>query len=67
MLLFRSDEISDKFDLSEDYDWTPMVRRLLIERVPGKHLDIFDEPNVSIMADKLRRRLEELVSPPLLA
>lgn len=63
MLLFRSAEVSDKFDLSEDYDWTPLVDKLVINHVPGKHLEIFDEPNVSIMADKMRHRLDEILSP----
>ena len=45
----------------EDYDWTSLVERLIIEHVPGAHLDIFDEPNVSIMAEQLRKHLDELV------
>jgi thioesterase domain-containing protein len=65
MLLFRSDEISDKFDLSEDYGWSSLVDKLVVDRVPGKHLEIFDEPNVSIMAEKLKRHLEELVPATL--
>ena len=63
MLLFRSDEVSDKFDLSEDYGWTSMVDRLAIDRVTGNHLEIFEEPNVSSMADKLRRHLSNLSVP----
>ncbi len=66
MLLFRSSEVSDKFDLSEDYGWTSLVDRLIIDRVPGNHLEIFDEPNVSQMADKLRRHLAKLTPSPML-
>ena len=61
MLLLRSGEVSDKFALSEDYGWSSMVDRLMVERVPGNHLEIFDEPNVTIMANYLRKRLEEIV------
>jgi amino acid adenylation domain-containing protein len=66
MLLFRSDEVSDKFDLSEDYGWTSQVDRLIIDRVSGNHLEIFDEPNVSQMADKLRKHLSKLTPSPAL-
>ena len=66
MLLLRSDEVSDKFSLSEDYHWTSFVDRLVVDRVPGKHLDIFDEPNVGVMASLLRRRLDELVPQQIL-
>ena len=62
LVLLRSEEVSDKFALSEDYGWTSLVDKLVIERVPGNHLEIFDEPNVTIMADHLRNRLDELAA-----
>lgn len=58
MLLLRSEAVSDKFELAEDYGWTPLVDRLLIEHITGDHLDIFDEPHVSAMVKKLRPHLE---------
>ena len=67
MLLLRSEEVSDKFALKEDYGWSSLVDKLFIERVPGNHLEIFDEPNVSVMADHLRRRLEEIGSRLMIA
>ena len=51
----------------EDYGWTSMVDRLIIDRVSGKHLDIFDEPHVSLMGEKLRRHLANLAINPVLA
>lgn len=66
VLLFRRDESSDKFDLSQDYDWTPLVPQLAIEHVTGKHLEIFDEPHVSQMAALMRRRLTQLQPQPII-
>ncbi len=61
VLLFHSDSASDKFAYTDDYNWSELVPNLIIDRVPGPHLEIFDEANVGIMAEKLSHRLKELL------
>jgi aspartate racemase len=64
VLLLRSEEASDKFELAADYGWSALVEELLIERIPGRHLEIFDEPHVAVLAQKLERNLLRLADTP---
>jgi amino acid adenylation domain-containing protein len=56
-VLFRAqDEVRD--DADRDLGWARIVREgLQVVDVPGDHLTVFDEPNVSILASKLTDRL----------
>ena len=42
-----------------EYGWGGLASRLEIHEVPGNHIDMFLEPNVGTMADKLRACLLE--------
>ena len=37
-----------------EYGWGRLLSRLEIQEVPGNHIDMFLEPNVQVLADKLR-------------
>ena len=39
------------------YGWGQLANRLEIHEVPGNHIDMFLEPNVDVMAEKLRECL----------
>jgi thioesterase domain-containing protein len=41
------------------YGWGQLASGLEIHEVPGNHIDMFLDPNVHVMADKLRECLLE--------
>ncbi|MBP7949465.1 MAG: amino acid adenylation domain-containing protein [Verrucomicrobiales bacterium] len=58
VLLLRSDATGDKYEFPPDYGWGRLVNNLTIETVHGGHLQIFEEPAVADMAEKVHRFLE---------
>ncbi len=52
-VLFRSEETSDKYELTADYGWAGQVRSLAIRNIPGGHLKVFAKPNVQVLAKHL--------------
>ncbi len=59
-VLFRTDAISDKYERTEDYNWRATTPSLKIVRVGGDHLVLFEEPWVSVLAEKLHLELDAL-------
>lgn len=50
------------------YGWRSLVPGLTLERVPGKHMDILDIPNVDVLAGFVRTHLEaRRARPPITA
>ncbi|MEZ5645334.1 MAG: amino acid adenylation domain-containing protein [Burkholderiaceae bacterium] len=41
------------------YGWGDLIPGLVIERVPGRHMDILDPPNVAVLAARLKHRLSQ--------
>jgi thioesterase domain-containing protein len=64
-LLFRTDAISDKYERTEDYNWRPTTPSLKVVRVGGDHLILFEEPWVSVLAEKLRTELAAMCAEVL--
>jgi thioesterase domain-containing protein len=62
LLLFKSSVVDDKFEIPEDYGWKRITPDVQIIDVPGRHLDMFDEPHVSTLAREINLRL--LQPPP---
>jgi len=65
-LLFRTDAISDKYERTGDYNWRTTTPSLKIVRVGGDHLVLFEEPWVSVLAERLRAELTALRAQPVL-
>jgi amino acid adenylation domain-containing protein len=59
VILFKSRETDDKFDIPDDYGWTEVVRSLDIAEVDGEHLEIFSKQHVASIAGEINRRLDE--------
>jgi thioesterase domain-containing protein len=59
VLLFRRADRPASGQRDPAYGWGHVVSRLEIHEVPGNHIDMFLEPNVLAMADKLRACLLE--------
>ncbi len=57
MHVFRATEVNDKFEVPSDYGWGELVDDLQIVEVPGEHLTLFDDGNVSPLADQFSRCL----------
>lgn len=57
IVLFKSRETDDKFDIPDDYGWAGVVRSLDIAEVDGEHLDIFAGQHVALLAAEINRRL----------
>lgn len=49
------------------YGWRSLVPGLTLERVPGKHADVLETPNVDVLAERIRthlnRRIPAMPSP----
>ncbi len=57
--LFRTDD--ERF--GEDFGWRPLVEgELHIERIPGRHNDVLDEPHVGGLGRKVALALDPLVT-----
>jgi amino acid adenylation domain-containing protein len=59
VLLFRRADRPIGQYRDPEYGWGGLASRLEIHEVPGNHIDMFLEPNVDAMADKLRACLLE--------
>ena len=57
VVLFICATENDKYVLPEDYGWSTLVKQQETIKVPGKHLTIFDEGNVSVLAQEIASRL----------
>jgi thioesterase domain-containing protein len=57
VLLFRRADRPAGDYRNPAYGWGQVANGLEIHDVPGNHIDMFLEPNVHVMADKLRERL----------
>lgn len=49
----------DLFPVFEDNGWTPHVSDLLVQEVPGDHDSMVLEPNVRVLAEKLRKCIDK--------
>jgi thioesterase domain-containing protein len=58
--LFRATMEGDKYELARDYGWSELVGELEIIDVPGNHLSIFDDANITGMAEAFRASLTAL-------
>ena len=58
IILFRSRETDDKFDIPDDYGWSSVVESLDIVEVEGEHLEMFAPQHVSTLAREINKRLE---------
>jgi thioesterase domain-containing protein len=54
VLLFRRDQRPTGSYRDPQYGWGGLASRLEVHEVRGNHIDMFREPNVQAMADKLR-------------
>jgi len=54
VLLFRRADRPTGQYRDPEYGWGGLASRLEIHEVPGNHIDMFLDPNVHLMADKLR-------------
>jgi thioesterase domain-containing protein len=50
-------QAADDASTAPAYGWAALVPGLTIERVPGKHMDIMDPPNVDTLASIVRAHL----------
>jgi amino acid adenylation domain-containing protein len=69
MVLFRATE---EIFYTEDYrrqglGWRPLVKRLHQVDVPGNHISIVAQPNVQVVANWLRDRLQQTITATQLA
>jgi acyl transferase domain-containing protein/thioesterase domain-containing protein len=48
--------------VSEDNGWSPFARGLTVAEVPGDHDSMVLNPNVRVLADRIRRRLRDIDS-----
>jgi len=55
--VFICETENDKYALPEDYGWSGLVNEQETIKVPGKHLTIFDEVNVGVLAHEVANRL----------
>jgi thioesterase domain-containing protein len=55
--VFVCETENDKYALPDDYGWSALVREQETIKVPGKHLTIFDEGNVNVLAQEVAQRL----------
>ena len=54
LTLFKAMTASDKVEWPDDYGWTPFAGGgLKVVPVPGQHLTLFDDENVSTLAKAL--------------
>jgi thioesterase domain-containing protein len=51
-------QASDDASTAPAYGWTSLVPDLIVERVPGKHMDILEPPNVEVLARLVRKHME---------
>ena len=51
-------QAGDDASTAPAYGWRSLVPGLLIERVPGKHMDILKPPNVDVLAARVRFHIE---------
>jgi thioesterase domain-containing protein len=57
--LFTTKEVLRWCYSTPDRGWNSLAERVEIHEIPGTHLGLLDEPNVQVLASKLRRCLEE--------
>lgn len=57
-------QAGDDASTAPAYGWRSLVPGLTIERVPGKHMDILEPPNVDELAARARRHLVAALSAP---
>ena len=50
-------QASDDASTAPAYGWGALVPSLIVERVPGKHMDIMDPPNVDVLAPLVRAHI----------
>ena len=62
MHVFRAAEVNDKFEVPDDYGWGHLVDSLVTIEVPGEHLTLFEEGNVSPLAEQFSRSVSEALS-----
>lgn len=55
--LFKSKVEHDKYEFPDDYGWGDLTTSLEVVDVPGRHLAIFEEENVGVLAEKIWERL----------
>jgi thioesterase domain-containing protein len=53
MVLFKTEEVDDKFEVGPDYGWSHLVGNLKVVDVPGQHLTMFDSENVESLAKQM--------------
>ena len=59
LTIFRSVARTQMRDNDELLGWGKLVSgKIEVEDVPGRHTDILEEPNVIVLAEKLRAKLE---------
>ena len=59
--LFRASAVNDKFEIPDDYGWLDHVDALKVIEVPGEHLTLFDDGNVSPLAEDVSAALKAAV------
>jgi len=58
--LFRASDQAVTYDQFSDLGWSALpVEGLEIHKVPGNHLDMFQEPHVQMLAEKLRACIDK--------
>ena len=55
-------QAGDDASTAPAYGWRSLAPGLNVERVPGKHMDILESPNVEVLASLLRVHLAKAIA-----